>query len=370
MRGIGCGVPDLTRLLMTGDAVGGVWRYTMELARGFSAAGVGMVLAVVGPPPSAAQAAEAAAIAGLRLVVCGLPLDWVAANEAELREMGAVLAGLAARQRVTSVHLHAPALAAEVAWPAPVAAVAHFDVGTWWDAVHGGEMPEHLAWRAAAVGRGLAEADVAVAPSRSFARALDRRYRPGRPITVIRNGRTPPGAIEQPRAAVVLAAGRLWDEGKNLTVLDRAASSLRVPVLAAGPLTGPNGTRVELPHLHTLGTLGPAELAAEMAAATVFVAPSRYEPFGLAVLVAAQAGMALALADIPTFRELWEGAALFFHPDDAGALADAVQRLLEHPMRPAGRAQARAADYSADAMVNATLALHRGLAGERTAQSA
>ena len=36
-----------------------------------------------------------------------------------------------------------------------------------------------------------------------------------------------------------------------------------------------------------------------------------YEPFGLAVLEAAQAGCALVLSDIPTFRELWDGAALF-----------------------------------------------------------
>ena len=37
----------------------------------------------------------------------------------------------------------------------------------------------------------------------------------------------------------------------------------------------------------------------------------RFEPFGLAVLEAARAGCALVLSDIATFRELWDGAALF-----------------------------------------------------------
>ena len=43
----------------------------------------------------------------------------------------------------------------------------------------------------------------------------------------------------------------------------------------------------------------------------IFVSVSRYEPFGLAVLEAAHAGCALVLSDIPTFRELWQGAASF-----------------------------------------------------------
>jgi hypothetical protein len=43
------------------------------------------------------------------------------------------------------------------------------------------------------------------------------------------------------------------------------------------------------------------------------VGPS-VEPFGLAVLEAAQAGCPLVLSDLPGFRELWDGAALFRRP--------------------------------------------------------
>jgi glycosyltransferase involved in cell wall biosynthesis len=99
-----------------------------------------------------------------------------------------------------------------------------------------------------------------------------------------------------------------------------------------------------------------------MAEARVFVAPARHTPFGVTVLEAAQSGMALALSDIPAHRELWADAALFFHPDDAGGLADVLARLLENPEAAAARAGRQAMLYSVAAMVEATLAQHRALA--------
>jgi glycosyltransferase involved in cell wall biosynthesis len=357
------GVSGLRRVLLTAEAGGGVWRYSLMLARGLAARGVEPLLAVLGPPPSSAQQAEA----GLGVVATGLPPEWSANGVEDLREAGAVLAGLAERARVDSVHLHTPALAAEVPWPVPVVAIAHGCVGTWWRTVRGGPMPASLAWRAQAVGRGLAEADLVAAPTRAFARMLLREYRPGRGIAVIRNGVEPPATRPAGRWPVVLAAGQLWDEGKNFAALDRVAARLDVPVLAAGPLAGPRGARFAPAALHPLGALPPPALASAMAQCTVFCAPARYEPFGLAVLEAAQHGMALALADIPTFRELWDGAALFFHPEDDTGMADALRRLLGRPENFAIRARERALCYGADAMVQATAACHERLVAGRAA---
>ena len=69
-----------------------------------------------------------------------------------------------------------------------------------------------------------------------------------------------------------------------------------------------------LAHLQPLGELDERTLAGCLSARPVFVSAARYEPFGLAVLEAAQAGCPLVLSDIPTFRELWDGAALFVDP--------------------------------------------------------
>src|SRR4051794_24730011 len=89
----------LKRILLTTDAVGGVWRYSLELANGFAARGAHVLLGVMGPPPTAAQRSDAAAIPGLRLVSTGLPLDWLADRPAQVADAAQALAAIAARAR-------------------------------------------------------------------------------------------------------------------------------------------------------------------------------------------------------------------------------------------------------------------------------
>lgn len=350
------------RVLMTADAVGGVWQYSLELARGFAAHGIETVLAVLGPVPNPLQLAEAAAIDGLRVVPTQLPLDWTATEPESLHAAAGSLAELAASCDVDSVHLHTPALVANTSWPAPVVAVAHSCVATWWHAVRGGAMPRDFVWRANCVAEGLIRADAVIAPSHGFAAVLEQVYNMGRPIAVVHNGRRPPRHAAQSRRRAVLTAGRLWDEGKNIAVLDRAAARLNAPVYAAGPLSWPHGATLRFSHLHALGALNAAQLAAEYASIQVFASPSRYEPFGLAVLEAAQAGMALVLSDTPTFRELWDGAARFVDPADVDGWVEALGALLDDTEardRLAAAARIWSREYSAEAMVNGTIAVHR-----------
>jgi glycosyltransferase involved in cell wall biosynthesis len=345
-------VRSSNRILVTTDAVGGVWRYSVELAAGLAERDIGVILASMGPPANPAQRTEAEAIPGVAFVETGLPLDWTAPDPASLAASTAALHALAARFGARSVHLHAPALVGNAPWPIPVVAVAHSCVATWWRAVRGGALPPDLTWRAAATGEGLCRANVAVAPSRAFAAALRAEYGVER-IRVIHNGRrSVPDAA--PAARAVLAAGRLWDEGKGMAVLDQAAAGLGAPVRAAGGVQGPGGT-VGFANLDLLGTLDEAGMARARSTATVFAAPARYEPFGLAVLEAAQAGQALVLSDIPTFRELWDGAALFASD---GGLAAALRRALDDPAPLAATARERAGRYTAASMAARTSVLH------------
>src|SRR3546814_9443647 len=90
-----------------------------------------------------------------------------------------------------------------------------------------------------------------------------------------------------------------------------------------------------------------------LARAPIYVAPALYEPFGLGVVEAAQAGCALILSDIPSFRELWEGAAIFVDPHNPHAITAAIEILIDHePLtRERGAAAARrAARYTVPAM--------------------
>jgi glycosyltransferase involved in cell wall biosynthesis len=352
----------LKRILLTTDAIGGVWNYSMDLARGVAATrGTEIVLAVLGPAPAPPQRSEAATVPGLRVVVTGLPLDWLAETLDNIEFAATALAAIAQQIDADTVQLHSPALIGRTLWPVPVVALAHSCVGTWWQAMRSGPLPPDLAWRAEATRIGLVRADSVVAPSGSFANALRFCYGITRPITVVWNGRTPNTATAT-RQDHGLTAGRLWDDGKNISATDEAAGKLPWPVLAAGPTTGPNGARVSCRHLRLLGSLDGAALAAEYAKAAVFVSVSHYEPFGLAVLEAAQSGCALVLSDIPTFRELWEGAATFVPADAPDRIARAMGNLLGHPdqrARQSERALRRAATFDVRTMVDATLAVHR-----------
>ncbi len=360
------------RILLTTDAVGGVWRYSLGLAREWAADGIAVELAVLGPGPDPAQAAEAEAIPGLVLHRTGLDLDWTAAGPDALERSAAGLAALARRRGVDSVHLHAPALVGDARWPVPVVAVLHSCLLTWWRAVRSGPPPDGFAWRIEATGRGIERADRVLAPSRAFRDAVRDAYRTGREIAAIHNGRAPlplpmpslPVAV-RPRAA--LAAGRFWDEAKDAATLDAAAALLDAPVRAAGSFRSPDDGIVATRTLHRLGSLDEHGLADAFGAAQVFVSTARYEPFGLAVLEAAQAGLALVLSDIPTFRELWDGAALLVPPGDAAGFAGAMRQALDDPAPLAEAARSRASRYSAVAMATATRALHPLPASRRIA---
>jgi glycosyltransferase involved in cell wall biosynthesis len=294
----------------------------------------------------------------------GLPLDWTARTEAELAEAASAIAALAGETSADLVHLHAPALAHGARYPVPVVAVAHSCVTTWWRAVRFGPLPEDFRWRFRVTQAGIASADAIIAPSRSFADMLSETYGEIAPCFVIHNGRRAMPAPMGEREATVLTAGRLWDEGKNVALLDRAAAMIDVPVFAAGPTQAPDGASVRFRSLRLLGTLPEAALHGRMAATRVFASAARYEPFGLTVLEAAQSGAALVLSDIPSFRELWDGAALFLDPDDAEAWATTLTRLARTPGMAAdlgAHARTRSQRYGLRAMVERTVDVHRSV---------
>ena len=357
-------MPRQLKILATADAVGGAWQYSIDLARGLAGLRIETVLAVMGPSPTAEQILSAKKVPGLRLVDTGLDLDWLARDAESLKEAAESIAQLASDARADLVQLNTPALAGLADFPVPVVAVQHSCVATWWEAVHGTALPEDFGWRTELVAEGLAAAQAVVTPTAAFSEATRRHYGLRALPQAVHNGRTP---LKLPEAAphdFVFTAGRLWDEGKNVATLDRAAARISVPAHAAGPIQGPNGVAVMFDNLHCVGNLGEEELARWLAAKPVFVSAALYEPFGLAVLEAAAAGCPLILSDIPTFRELWDGVALFVDPRDERAFTAAINRLVgdEFQRVSMGRAaQERAARYTPEAMASQMAAIYRGL---------
>ncbi|URD60793.1 glycosyltransferase family 4 protein [Sphingomonas sp. KRR8] len=352
------------RLLLTTDAVGGVWTYSLDLAREVAAQDdMVVLLAVLGPAPNAEQLDAAAAIPGLQLIDTGLPLDWTAGSAEEVRAAANALALLAEQSGADLVQIHAPALAL-ASYPVPVITVVHSCVATWWSAIRSGSLPADLAWRRDLATEGLRRSDLLAAPSRSFATALRDTYGLKHAPIDVPNGRVPLTAgSEIAPGGFVLTTGRLWDEGKNIATFDQAAALTALPFRAAGASEGPNGAAIQLRHAEALGQVDESTLTALLSKRPIFVSPARYEPFGLSVLEAAQAGCPLVLSDIPTFRELWDGAALF--ADTAEQIAAAVERLTgeDEARRFGDAARTRATRFSPQATARAMLTHYNSLLG-------
>ena len=351
-------------VLMTTDAIGGVWTYSLDLARGLAAAGIGTSLLVLGPGPAPEQERAAATAPGLRLLVPGLPLDWLAERPEAVTAAGQAVADIASATGAAIVHLNSPALAARARFAVPVVGVCHSCLATWWDAVRGGPMPPDFEWRTALLAQGYAEVDTLIAPSAAFGTATAGRYRLRQAPVTVHNGRlaVAPETCVTGAIDAAFTAGRLWDEGKNLSTLDQAVADLDLPVLAAGPTSGPNGAGIALRHLRLLGQLQDSAVAEHLARQPIFVSTALYEPFGLAVLEAAQAGCALVLSDIAAFRELWGDAADFVPPRDACAIRNALQRMRRDRERRRDfgvAARERARRYSLDAMTAGVLDVYR-----------
>jgi glycosyltransferase involved in cell wall biosynthesis len=210
-----------------------------------------------------------------------------------------------------------------------------------------------------------------IAPTRWMLAALERHYGPLPRARVVPNGRSarrfPPGEKEP----FVLCAGRLWDEAKNVAVLDAAAADLRWPVLVAGEEAHPDPAhagRAVARHARPLGRLSSAALAAFYGRAAVYCAPARYEPFGLSILEAALAGCALVLGDLPSLRETWDGAAAFVDPGSQDQLAAMLSRLQDREELVAemgARARTRALALSPDRMADGYLAVYDAVLAER-----
>ncbi|USU12343.1 glycosyltransferase family 4 protein [Sphingomonadaceae bacterium OTU29THOMA1] len=377
------------KILLTTDAVGGVWQYTTELAQALSARGVECVVAVLGPAPDENQRIalvssvlprkresrakqDVARNSGflrsqehgvpITLIETGLPLDWTCADAAPVLAAGKAIATLAKDHAADLIHYNMPTLAAVGTPPVPSIAVAHGCVSTWWEAAKGTPLGQDYRWHRALTADGLRAVDRVVAPSAAYATIVERHYRLETPVLAIHNGRTLAGAYDPaaPMADIALTVGRLWDGVKNAALLDKAAARLPIPFLAAGASKGPHGETIRLDHLRELGHLSGEQIAAHLAKRPIFVSAASFEPFGLAVLEAAQAGCALVLADIPTFRELWDGAASFVPLD--GRWCEAIEALVHDTPRRAAlgeAARSRAARYTPDATADRMLALYR-----------
>jgi glycosyltransferase involved in cell wall biosynthesis len=259
-------------------------------------------------------------------------------GQLDLAESAAYLTRLVAELKPDILHLNQLCYG-NLPVSVPRVVVAHGDMISWWNAVHGHEPKPTawLRWYREVVARGLSKASVVIAPTRWMLDTIRTCYAWPKRDMVIYNGRNP--IFFNPYTSKddsVLAVGRLYDAGKQVNLLTQHTHPLPVCIVGAETATNPKipiRADVKLSTEQVCVALkGPqteAQLRALYSRAAIYAATSRYEPFGMAALEAALSRCAIIANDIPTFREIWGDAALYFTANDADSLAILIRRMSE-----------------------------------------
>ncbi len=357
-----CAVPKLSRqpevlrtvsfdrpltVLMTTDTVGGVLVYATTLAHALRRYNVTVILAAMGGPLSDDWKARIKTLDNVSCFESDYKLEWMDDPWPDVRKAGRWLQSLADRFGPDVVHLN-NYTHVQLDWKCPTLVVGHSCVFSWHQAVY--SQPPSSRWRKyfCTVRSALKCAGAVTAPTWAFLQTLKGLYGPFRSIGAVYNGMDPSGK-PCPKEKIVFAAGRLWDEAKNIAILKEVQSLIPVPICVAGSLQHPDGSFANSGGLEHLGYLPPQQVAQWYARSAVYVLPAVYEPFGLSALEAAHAGCALVLGDIPSLREIWAGAAIFVNPRDKKQIAEAIGLLINVPSlraEYARKAMARASFYS------------------------
>lgn len=162
-------------------------------------------------------------------------------------------------------------------------------------------------------------------------------------------------------AEFVLFVGTI-EPRKNLARLARAADSLGVPLVVAGA-TGWGDVDVSVDGVRFLGFVPDADLRPLMAAADAFAYPSLEEGFGLPILEAMAQGTPVVTSRGSATEEVAGGAAVLVDPLHVDAIAEGIRLALDDRARWVAAARDRAATFSWEASVDATIVAYREVAG-------
>jgi glycosyltransferase involved in cell wall biosynthesis len=362
-------------VLVTADTMSGSWTYTRELVTGLVTRGVRVTLVTFGEIPLPDQTSWIDLLHGLEYRPTAFRLEWMDDAPNDLPESSAYLANLVREVHPDLLHLH-QFCHGNLPVDVPRVVMAHGDLISWTEAVHGhSPRPTRwLKWYRDMIVRGIAAADAVVAPSACMLDTLISTYSRPRRAAIIYPGRNP--IFFNPYVSKddsVLSVGRLIDAGKQVFLLTQHSHSFAVCIVGAEqtiplpriPIRADVKVSTDKSSVAIRGAQTEAQLRALYSRAAVYAATSRYEPLGMAPLDAAFSRCAIVANDIPSFREVWGDAALYFRTNDARSLAETLRQLdadraLRHAY--ADRAYSRARErFTTKRMIDDYLDLYRSL---------
>ncbi len=369
------------RVLVTADTFSGVWTYARELVTGLVTQGAQVMLVSFGEIPLPDQTAWMQSLHGLEYHPTAFRLDWMQEGEQDFFAAQEYLCQIVRDSRPDILHLNQLSFGAlPVSQPRVV--TAHGDVVTWWLTIHGKE-PAHsewLDWYRKTIVAGLQRAEAVVTTTNWMAQMLRVAYGDDFSGNVISAGRNP--IYFNPFVAkeeLVLAIGRLWDSGKQVSLLTQHSHKLPVCIVGADnpipapalPIRADVKVSTGVNEISVKGAQTESQLRNLYSKSTVFAATSRYDPTGLASIEAAFSRCALVVNDIPVYRELWGDAALYFERNDAESLAEVLAQFDQdrelvrfYGTRAYNRARER---FTARRMVDEFMQLYRRLRSSKIA---
>ncbi len=324
------------RVLLTTDTIGGVWTYTRELTEGLLERAHSISLVSFGRPPSPDQLTWCSRMSArypnaFLYQPTHIPLEWMEANESAYAAAEPLILDLAQTFGADLLHSNQFCFG-KLPLALPKLVVAHSDVLSWAAACHprGLDPSPWLGRYKDHVEAGLSHASAVAAPTHWMLDALSRNFPlPGQAYVILNGRDIPPAPSILPRNLQAITAGRLWDPAKGLSLLNDVQSP--IPMLIAGEIRRETTTAAPpLGGTTLLGHIDDQSLINLLRSSSIYLALSIYEPFGLAPLEAALCGCAILANDLPSLREVWGSAALFFN--DAGSLSALLSRLASDPI--------------------------------------
>jgi glycosyltransferase involved in cell wall biosynthesis len=268
---------------MTTDTVSDVWRYCIQLASGLASVGVRVSLVALGQAPTEAQKTQAEGIPGLSLIVGVFRLPWMENAWAEVDAASHWLLALVDQIDPDVVHVQGLSLAA-IPWKHPLVATYHESVAF--------EDPWHEYERRARIGiKRAAKVVFFTHAARAEAEAL---FGKSEGSIVIPNGIGTDKVVISDKEPWMLAGFDRANEKRVKTFLSTISLETTWPLVMTSR----------------------RHAGERMRRASIYVAPDVGDAASYSTFLAAASGCVLALADTPSAREIWEGAALLLAPND------------------------------------------------------
>lgn len=366
-------------VLVTADSFSSSWTYARELVTGLVTRGVRVTLVSFGEIPLPDQTAWMDHLHGLDYRPTAFRLEWMQEAEEDLPESSAFLMSLVEELRPDVLHFNQFCYG-NLPVDVPKVVMAHGDLITWTQAVqaHPPRAARPLNWYRNTVLNGIMGADAVVAPSAWMLDRISECYGQPRRGEVIYPGRNP--IFFNPYVSkddCVLAVGRLVDASKQVFLLTQQPHPLPVCIVGTEqtvplpriPIRADVKVATEQTSVAIRGPQTDAQLRALYSRAAIYAATSRYEPLGMPALEAAFSRCAIVANDIPSYREIWGDAALYFRTNDASSLAENIRLLNgDRPLRRAyaelaySRARER---FTTKRMIDQCLELYRSVRAAR-----